>query len=196
MAKIYHDIDIFGEENVGGTIKEYYDRDALKNALTLWLMSKKGDFIDAPDEGGILERFNFKNLTNETLEKMRFKIASKFNTRFSEVARLLNVSVKTNKTLRYTELYLTYRDLLNNTEETITIYPTDFAKVSKTSYDTIEFTGENLFNFVKIKKPDMQTLKIVFNISENCWIWGNRLKFVNFDFSDLYFEQILSYINT
>ena len=195
MNEIYQDIDIFGNENYNGTPKEYFDRDALKNALTMWLMTKRGDFIDSPGEGGILDSYTFKNLTRENEEKLKFRIESSLNTYFSEIIELIDITIVPNATLRFTEVTITYNDLLNGEQNQITVYPKEFSKKVVIKYEDVFLDGENLFNFVKIKKPSMVGQKIVFSVDEGKWVWGNRLRFLNFSFSDPFFEQIIEYIN-
>ena len=56
---LYTDIDIFGREYTNGTPYEFFDEDAIKNALTLWLSSKKREFLNEPDRGVILDRALF-----------------------------------------------------------------------------------------------------------------------------------------
>ena len=128
MNEIHQDIDIFGNENYNGTPKEYFDRDALKNALTMWLMTKRGDFIDSPGEGGILDSYTFKNLTRENEEKLKFRIESSLNTYFSEIIELIDITIVPNATLRFTEVTITYNDLLNGEQNQITVYPKEFSK--------------------------------------------------------------------
>jgi len=41
----------------------------------------------------------------------------------------------------------------------------------------------------------MQGRKLVYNITELSWIWGNNFKFINFTTDDPRFEDILAYCN-
>ena len=52
---------MWGEQNVDGTAKEFVDDEALSNAIVSFLMSKKGDYILDPAQGGPLYNFTFKN---------------------------------------------------------------------------------------------------------------------------------------
>lgn len=195
MAQIYQDIDLFGEENTNGTPKEYFDKDALKNSITFWLMSKKGDYIEAPQEGGVIDFALFKNMTGEMEEIIKFRIETAFSLYFTGVAEIVDIIITPNYTQRYTEIDISYKDLINGVIDSITVYPTSSTKAKRFTYTEIEFVEENLFTYVKLTKPDMLDQKLVYNLNENVWIWGNRFKFVNFDFSDPYFDTILEYIN-
>jgi hypothetical protein len=195
IAQVYQDIDLFGDENYNGTPKEYYDKDAVKNSLTMWMMAKRGDFLDAPSEGGILDSATFKNMTYENQEKLKFRVENSLRLYFSGIIELMGITITPFPTERYTEVSVVYRDILTGEKTAVNIYPKDFTKRVIKQYENVNFEGENLYNFVKLKKPDMLGLKVVYNSEESCWIWGNRFKFSNFDFSDPYFEQIIEYIN-
>lgn len=195
--EIYHDIDPFGTEFSDGNPKEYLDAEALKIALSMWLMSKKGDYLESLEEGGILTGALFKLPTGENEENLRFKIQVAFNTYFPTTVKLLGITISPNYSQKCLEIDIRYRDLLTGEIDNLSIYPKqDFSKSKKlVSYEPITLKGENLFTFVKIQKPEMLGQKLSFNTNESSWIWGNSLKFINFDFSDPYFEQILAYAN-
>jgi hypothetical protein len=195
MTQIFQDIDIFGSENYSGSAKEYFDRDAVKNSITLWLMMKKGEYIYNPSEGGTLDTSLFKNMTGDFEEIIRFEIESDFQIYFEEIVELIDIQIKSNRTQRYTEVHVIYKDLINGGVSEINIYPKEFSKKIEASYEEWELTGESLFNFVQIKKVEMLGQKLVYNSNESTWIWGNRIKFIGFDFSDPYFEEILEFIN-
>ena len=58
--KVYHDIDVYGNETQAGQPLEYFDEEAIKNALILYLTSSKGDYIRNPKAGGVLKNLLFK----------------------------------------------------------------------------------------------------------------------------------------
>ena len=195
MAELFHDIDPFGEETNEGEAREYLDSQAIKTALTLWLTSKRGDYIENLSEGGMIKRFLFKNLTGENEEKLKFRLQTAFETYFSEYAELVRVNIIPNYVQRFTEIHIKYRDKLTNEVDTLSIYPKIENQKQLVSYEIVEFVGENLFSYAKAKKPDLLNKKLIYNVEENAWIWGNSLKLINFNFEDPYFEQILSYVN-
>ena len=195
MTQIFQDIDIFGTENYSGSAKEYFDKDAVKNSITLWLMMKKGEYLYDPSSGGTVDTSLFKNMTGEFEQIIRFEIESEFQIYFDGVVELVSVQITPNKVQRYTEIHVIYKDLINGGTNEINIYPKEFDKKIAPTYENWELTGESLFNFVQIKKIEMLGQKLVYNSNESCWIWGNRIKLIGFDFSDPYFEEILEFIN-
>lgn len=196
MPELYHDINPFGEEYLDGAPKEHLDAEALKVSLSMWLMSKRGDYIDSVEEGGMISELLFKNMTGEKEEEFRFVLQVAFNNYFQNVAQLLSIDIYPDPAGRFTEVEVIYRDLLTGEVDNLAIYPKQELKSKKLiTYEVVTFTGENLFTFVKIKKADMLGQKLFFNIDEDSWIWGNSLKLINFSFSDPFFETILSYVN-
>ena len=195
MAEIYQDIDIFGSEYYSGAPKEYFDKEAIKNAITLWLMMSKREYLYDPDLGGVLNTDTFKNLTSESSDKLQFTLETEFKIYFGDMVDLKEIKITPNYTQRFVEVSVTYADLVNGGEDNINIYPVQGNKQVEVSYEEVALEEESLYNYVRIQKVNMQGQKLVYNTRENCWVWGNKLKLINLDFSDAYFEKILEYIN-
>ena len=189
------DLDLQGRENNNGTAREFYDDDALNNAFTLWLTSKKGDYVLDPNQGGIVDALQFKNLAEGGLELLKFSIENAINNNFNNLLELKNITLQLLKDIRVIAIYITYLSLLSRQLNRTVIYLDDPRNAQPFSYQEIPLTEENLENFVIIKLPSMEGAKLLYNADEGKWIWG-EYKLINFTNNDLSFTRILALINT
>lgn len=189
------DIDVFGTVNANGTIREYVDDNALGNAIISFLMSKKGDYVNDPLEGGIINEALFKNISGSMIEKLKFSIENSLKLRFPNLITLNKVSIDPDYQTRITTISIFYTSLLSNELGSATVYVNDTTKLDTFTYTEIDFTGDNLLTFVEIKKDTMLGKKLIYNLDELCWIWGETFKFINFSNTDPQFDAILSFCN-
>lgn len=189
------DIDVFGTINANGTIREYVDDAALGNALVQFLMSKKGDYINDPEEGGLISESIFKNITPGSIDKLKFAMENAIDLRFANVVRVEKISIEPDYQTRMTVINVFYTSLLSNERQSATIYVNDTSKIETFKYQDIDLVDLNLLTFVQLKKPDMIGKKLVYNLQEFCWVWGENFKFINFTNEDPQFDLILATCN-
>jgi len=189
------DISVWGEQNIDGTAKELVDDEAISNAMQLFIMSKKGDYILDPTIGGPLSAYQFKNMDSNNIEILRFSLQNALYMKFGGYITVEDIVINPDYTNRFTEVIINYTSLLSSEQNSATIYINDTSKTNIVTYTDIAYTDDNLYTFVQIKKPDMQGRKLVYNITELSWIWGNNFKFINFTTDDPRFEDILAYCN-
>jgi hypothetical protein len=187
---------MWGEQNVDGTAKTYMDDAALSNAISSYLMSRKGDYIQAPNEGGPLDAFLFKNLDDGYIEKLKFTIQSTLHINFSALIDLKGVLITPDYTNRLAEIKIIYVSKLSSENNSATIYINDTSKVSNVTYIEIPYTEDNLLAFVQIKYVDMKKKKLLFSEKELAWVWGESFKFINFTTTDSKFSEIIALCNT
>lgn len=190
----FEDFDIYGREKDEGQPYYFHDDEALGNALTLWLTSKKGDFIRDPEEGGVLDHYLFKNMTNNSIEKIQFMLTNAIYRKFSNTLELNQLLVEPDKLSRTIQISIYYTSLISNKQNIVTIYIDEFPDIVYYKYQTVEYTEDSLYNFVVLKKPSMSGRKLTYNIEEESWAWG-KYKFINLTTSDSRFSDILAYIN-
>jgi hypothetical protein len=187
---------MWGEQNVDGTAKTFIDDAALSNAISAYLMSRKGDYIQAPNEGGPLDVFTFKNLDDGYIEKLKFSIQSSLHIHFSALIDLKSVIITPDYTNRLSEIKIIYVSKLSSENNSATIYIKDTSNVSNFTYIDIPYTEDNLLAFVQIKYVDMKKKKLIFSEKELAWVWGESFKFINLTTSDSKFSDILALCNT
>lgn len=192
---IYHDVDYQGLENPNGTIKEYTEDDALNSALSIWLTSKKGDYIRDPRRGGPLDIALFKNLTNTNIEKLKFSLNNLLSLNFENLLKVRGISIINNKELRWIEVEISYLSLLSGEPNKVKIYIDDPSQITIFKYEEIEWTGETLENFVIVKEPFMDGKLIVWSVEEDSYVWG-KYKLINLTTSDPRFNSIITIANS
>lgn len=195
MSAKYGDIDIFGNVNLDGSIIEYYDDDAIKNALTLWLSSKKGDFLLNPAAGGVLDNSLFKNINTSSMTLLASSVKTAMTNFFSPRVKFQNIDVNPDYVNRLIEITVTYVIPSTNKVGEITIFTKDLFNVVQQQYEDIPYVEENLRMFCLIKKPDMTGKPLVYNEDNNRWEWGHYY-FSNFNpQTDSFASTILAICN-
>jgi len=188
------DIDIQGLEDTPGIAREYYDEEAIKNALLLWLTSKKGEFLYNPNDGGILEVLIFKTITESLINKLRFKILNGITIKFAPQVRVEKLNIIPDYERRILKVDLEYTGVVTEQTERLVFFTrANYENVNYT-YQDIEYIEENLYNFCVVKKPSQTGKKLLYDSREESWIWG-EFKFINLTPVDLYFTQILELCN-
>ncbi len=191
----YQDIDIYGELNPSGELKTYTGEDAVKNALQLWLSSKKGEYLLNPGLGGPLDAFSFKTMNEESLTILKFKLMSAIDTEFTPAIRLTNVLFNPDFQNRILEIILAYQIEDTGEQGEVTVFTNTQYSYKNFNYEDILEVGENLKSFFTIKKPSMTDKRLLFDNEGSFWKWG-KYKLVNLTPFDPCFEDILIIANT
>ena len=192
--KIYQDLDVFGNENSDGTAKLYLDNEAIKMAFTLWLTSKRGDFLRQPTLGGVFDTLLFKQMSEEKAQMIHFSIKNAINNSFSPTIKLLDLQITPNYEQRYWEIYIKYENPFDRQIESVTIYTKDTIASTSIEYIEIDYVGNNLYNFCEIKIPSMEGQMLLYDTVKLVWMWGRYL-FTLFTTADTRFDDILGICN-
>lgn len=194
MAINYFDYDIEGNTFIDGNAIVYENDEAIKNAISQWLVSKRGDYLKNPSEGGILDYFLFKNMTNSNLELIGFAIQNLFTINLVSLVKLVNISIQPDYTNRSIDIDVVYK--INGTNTVVTEQLSMDKVIDKKSntYLDIDYIEENLFEFVKIQKYSHPSQKLIYDNDVLSWVWG-EYKFINLVDTDEYFERILYVCN-
>lgn len=188
------DIDVYGSQNQDGTGKLLYGDDALSNAITFWLTSKKGEFINDPNRGGPLDNIIFKNL-NENTGRLESIIRTRINENFSSVINLRQVKVSPDYENRLWIIDIAYTSLLTQeTKQLEVLAATDSAPQPRPSIVPVPYTGENLLNFILIKQVEQPQEKLLYNEDSDTWDWG-VYRLSQFTQTDPQFSTVLQIIN-
>ena len=187
------DIDAYGRKNEDGSAYEYFDGDAVSNALHEFIMLKKGEILYDPTTGGLTDSPLFKVMTPEALEMLTFKVRNAITNFFTPTVQIKKINVISDAQNRILQLEIVF--LTDNQEiKTTTIYvASDFNYEIKT-YTDIPYTEVNLYNFCISKKSDMGLNKLILDTTDSIWKWG-EFSFINLKTTDPYFEQILLICN-
>ena len=187
------DIDATGRKNEDGSALEYFDADAIGEALRNFVMSKKGDYLYEPTLGGLADSSLFKVMTTEAKEMLSFKIRNAITNYFTPYIQLKTIDLISDYQSRVLQINIIY-SIQTGEIKTTTIYiAADFNYEVKT-YLSIDYSEVNLYNFCISKKSDMGLEKLVLDTTDDIWKWG-IYAFVNLKTTDAYFDQILLICN-
>lgn len=191
---VIHDIDIYGNENSDGSAKEYLDNEAVKIAFTLWLTSKRGDFLRQPTLGGVFDTLLFKQMSEEKIQMMNFSIRNAITNNFSPSIKLLDLQVTPNYEQRYWEIYIKYQNPFDKQIQSVTVYTKDLSTTNSNEYIDVEYIGDNLYNWCVIKSPSMKGHLLTYDAEKEKFIWY-RYVFTNFTVSDTRYADIIEQCN-
>lgn len=191
----FQDIDMYGDKKANGDLKEYIGSDAIKNALQLWLSSKRGEFLNNPSVGGPLDSFVFKSMNIDNLTTLRFGLWSEIDNNFSPAIELIDIIITPDYNNKVTEIEVIYIIPDTGEQGQVTIFTNSQYSYNQFNYVDVEEIGENLKTFFQIKKPSMTSARLLYDYDGNFWKWG-KYKLVNLVPTDPYFEEILIIANT
>jgi len=194
MANNYFDFDIDGLTKNDGSPMYYENDEAIKNAFSYWLSSKKGDFLKNPNAGGVLDKFLFKNMSADKLEIIGFDLQTEISFGWSGIIALNNITIIPDYTNRTVDIEVSYRIVGTNKTDTVVLYLDKGVDQLNVGYQEITYIEENLYNFVSIQKNSYKNEKLLYNTDMSSWVWG-KFKLVNLTEADSYFDDILAIIN-
>ena len=174
----HRDIDLHGIENADGSPKEYVGIQAIKNALYVFLSSKTGDYLMSPQSGGILDRMVFKTMTPDFLENIKTILKVELEEHFPMIS-MENVLITPDHLNRFVQITVYYsipsEGIMNDSVDVF--YNAEYSTNSFT-YEDIDYKGDQLLDFMKLKKPEFSNSKLVFDYDGGFWKWG-KYKFTN-----------------
>lgn len=193
---ILEDIDIYGREDNNGSVIVHYGDDALKNAITFWMTSRKGDFVNEPEEGGPIDALAFKKIGEQNIEQITFSLENDIEEKFGGVLELEDIEITTHPT-DYTILVIDiyYKSLITGNNETIQILTRTTPQDPPYELKEVTYTEENLYNWALLQINNLRGEKLIYNVELESWTWAN-FKLSNLTTADGYFSQLLTLINT
>ena len=102
------DIDLYGTLIPDGSLKEYYNQDAVSNALLNWLNSKRGEYVMNHTAGGVLDATLFKNINEANIALLKLTLFTDLQERFSPSITVQDIIVTPDYTLRLLEITIKY----------------------------------------------------------------------------------------
>jgi phage baseplate assembly protein W len=195
LAFTYSDADIFGRELSNGQAVEHIDSEAVKNALTLFLTSKKGDFLMQPELGGPLDRVLFKSLDGNVSSLVIFTIKNALTNYFSPAIKIKDIKFEPDYINKIWQITIYYTSSLSSTIEQVEVYTKDILNISQQVNQNVLYVGENLKIFCLMQKPSMKSELLTYDDSDEKFHWGKFI-FENFTIEDNEYENILAICNS
>lgn len=191
---LYHDITITGEENPDGSCKELLEDDALKNALLLWLISKRGEFLKNPGDGGLLDSLMFKTIDENRIQQVAFSIKTSIFNNFFPALRLTDLQITPEYELRAWKIEITFQSPISGASQTAILYTRDLSTTPSFIYEEVDYEDDNLINFIKLKKIDMKKKLVIYNSDFGCFTWG-KYKLINLTPTSSNLSEVLELAN-
>jgi hypothetical protein len=142
----------------------------------------------------------FKNLNKDT-DEIETKITNEINRVFGNLVTLQDVSVQPDYLGRQWVVDVIYKSNatgdLSKVQYFVNSSQGQFSPPNvfqSNRYVDIHYSGENLYNFVLLKKEEVPGERLVKNADDNLYYWG-FYKFPNLLLTDPYFAQIEFAIN-
>jgi hypothetical protein len=89
----YVDTDMTGELDSNGLIMRYFDKDAVRNSITMWLTSFPYDILRQPNRGGYITKLLYKPMTENTKDSLKHALVDGFKQDYTPMAELVSLSV-------------------------------------------------------------------------------------------------------
>mgnify|MGYP006424737643 CR=1 FL=1 len=89
----YWDIDATGELDPGGKVRTLGSREAVEQALKLWVVSIRGEILRRPTKGGYITQWLYKPLSSDTAGRIQDSIRNGLRDDFPVKVRIKNIRV-------------------------------------------------------------------------------------------------------
>jgi len=191
---VMQDIDLYGRDNTDGTPITYYSANAIKNALTQWANSRRGDYLMQPGAGGALDNFAFKTLTSENILILKTQLLTALVNQFSPSITVLDITIEPDYQNRITEIEVTYSIPDEGVTDSVSLFINSAFSTVSFEYEIVNYIEHNLLEFVTIKKPDQSSNRLIYDYDLDSWKFG-KYKFPLLLPTDPYFTDILLVCN-
>lgn len=105
QSQIY-DSDLIGSINVNGKVKELWNKDALDNAIKLWIISSNGELYRNPRKGGYVVPYLSKPMSDDNRDMITFQIKRGLEEDFVPYFIVSTVDVKPNYENKRWDIYI------------------------------------------------------------------------------------------
>lgn len=193
----YVDFDVYGRAASQGGALLHKDDYAISNSIVFYLTSKRGSFLYQPSEGGVLDSLLFKLMNPELFNLYTSKISKKLKDVYRGLIKDINVIMYnlSQEDSRSIQIEVYYTSLLSNKDNQVIFYLKPKQNKLEIEYTNVQFEGDNLLGFVLLKKEDIpEEYKLIKNITDGYWYWGNY-RLVNFSESSSNYDEIISIVN-
>lgn len=90
---ILADYDYLGGFDSNGFEKKVYNKEAVENALKMWIVSLQGDVVRRIGYGGYIHRLLFKGMSDEIIDDLEFALRNGFQENFTPFVKLENLTI-------------------------------------------------------------------------------------------------------
>jgi hypothetical protein len=191
------DLDLYGRTDVFGNPTEHTEEMAVSNALLHFIQIRKGEYIEEPNLGGIVEFLKFKSMNTVNPDEVSKILRLNLEFSFRGIIEVSDVIVNPNFEKQRWEIAIAYIYLKNNTENGLQ-FNVDKATNNKSenvilaSMD-IPLIGENLYATL-VTLADSQNALLSYESRGDYYYWG-KYKLSGLKNTDPYYSDIQALLN-
>lgn len=178
----------------GGTPITLNSDEAISRALRNFLTSNPSDFIKN-ESGGVINSAIFKNMNQTNFISIRFKIKNAIVNGFTPEISLSGIEIVPDYENRLFTINISFRSPFTGSTIQTNIFTKDLSdREREYSIINIPYIGDNLINFSRMKKFQLQHQKLVIDQSDNKYYFGNYL-LQNLTSSSAELNQVVNILN-
>jgi len=200
----FEDLDVYGNELASGEPVYYTGDSAVSNSIIAFVTSKKGDYINNPGVGGVLNYLLFKPM-KKNMRKFKSEMLDGLTASFSKIVTFQGLTLEAFPEKRYWLVKIAYTSLLTGKTNLITLYTKGVFESNSEigsggveaslEFINVDYEDENLTTFVDDHLVELKDYKLIYDINEESWVWY-KYKLVNLTTESSNFSAILQAINT
>lgn len=103
---IVYDVSLDGKVKKNGEISQVWNKEALVNALKMWIASYKGEYIRNPEAGGYVTKHLMKPMRQDGIDAIKSSIRNGISDDFRPFLRIRQLEVVPNYEKRYWRIYM------------------------------------------------------------------------------------------
>lgn len=168
------DIDVYDRKNFLGETLIHSEADAVNNAITTYLVSKRGFYLYSELFGSPLDILEFKNLDILQFTNYGQRIASQIEGNFGRFITDVSVTLVPQYETQTIEITLQYLSLLDNVKVTSKVVKraTTFKYAEEKTFIDITLDGNNLVKWVELEVLNQPKSALLYDAKVQSWVWS------------------------
>jgi len=168
------DIDLYDRKNFLGETLVHSEADAVNNAVTTYLISKRGFYLYSDLFGSPLDILEFKNLDLLQFTNYSQRISGQIESNFGRYIADVSVTLTPQYETQTIEITLQYLSLLNNTTVTSKVVKrvNTFKYAEEKTYVDVTLTDNNLLRWVEIEVLNQPKSALLYDAKVQSWVWS------------------------
>lgn len=168
------DIDLYDRKNFLGETLVHSEADAVNNAVTAYLVSKRGTYLYSDLFGSPLDILEFKNLDLLQFTNYSQRISGQIESNFGRYITDVSVTLTPQYETQTIEITLQYLSLLNNTTVTSKVVKkvNTFKYAEEKTYIDVTLTDNNLLRWIEIEVLNQPKSALLYDAKVQSWVWS------------------------
>jgi hypothetical protein len=174
------DLDVYDRKNYKGESLTYKDADSVNNAITMYMINKKGSYLYKPNFGSPLDILDFKNLDLLLAGNYSQRISAEIQSNFDRYISNVIVEFVPNYENRLIDVTVRYTSLLNKEIRIINIIKkaTIVKYQNEVKYIDVPLEKENLIRWISMEVMNQPKSSLLYEPTIQSWVWSS-FKLIN-----------------